>query len=113
VPSELGLWILPCAAVLYAVFALPRLQKDSEVRRFWWKGERFWLWLVLPVEAGVLGAMGWSLSRPRPLAVNAAEALLLLIMGVGFPSLISRCAPFASRRARRSSGLSSSSTPSF
>jgi signal transduction histidine kinase len=99
VPLELGFWILPCAAVLYTVFALPRLQKGSEVRRFWRKGERFWLQLVLPVEAGALGAMGWSLSRPRPLAVNAAEAFLLLILGVGFPYLISRSASSARSHA--------------
>jgi hypothetical protein len=99
VPSELGFWILPCAAVLYTVFALPGLQKDSEVRRFWRKGERFWLLLVLPVEAVVLSAMGWSLSRPRPLAVNAAEAFLLLILGVGFPYLISRNASSARSHA--------------
>jgi hypothetical protein len=70
--------------------ALVWFHRISEVRRFWRQGDRIWLWLVLPVEAGILLALVAALSRPRPLALNASEALFLLAIGVSFPYVVSR-----------------------
>ncbi|HEX4961465.1 MAG TPA: sensor histidine kinase [Thermoanaerobaculia bacterium] len=83
-------WAIPLAAFLYAAFALAWVHRVSEVRRIWRKGARFWLWLVLPTEAGILVALCLAPLKPRPLALNAAEAFILLAMGIAFPYLVSR-----------------------
>ncbi len=83
-------WIIPFAALLYAAFALNWVQRVSEVRRIWRQGARIWLWLVLPMEAGILLALGKALSKPQPLAMTASAAFFLLAMGVVFPYVVSR-----------------------
>jgi hypothetical protein len=88
--TEPAFWVIPLVLFLYAASAPIWLQGVSEVRRFWRKGARVWLWLVLPVEAGILLALVAALSRPRPLVLNVSEALFLLAMGVSFPYLVSR-----------------------
>ena len=83
-------WIIPFAALLYAAFALNWVHRVSEVRRFWRQGARIWLWLVVPVEAGILAALGKAFSEPHPLVGNLSAAFFLVAMGVVFPYLISR-----------------------
>ncbi len=89
IPMAPWLWV-PLAMSLCTACALVWFHRISEVRRFWRKGDRIWLWLVLPVEAGILLALVAALSRPRPLALNASEALFLLAIGVSFPYVVSR-----------------------
>ncbi|HSS76948.1 MAG TPA: hypothetical protein VLV54_09395, partial [Thermoanaerobaculia bacterium] len=83
-------WVIPLGVLLYAAFTLIWVHRVSEVRRFWRKGDRLWLWLVLPVDLGILLALGKTFNKPRPLAVNAVEAFFLLAMGIVFPYLVSR-----------------------
>ncbi|HEV7508613.1 MAG TPA: sensor histidine kinase [Thermoanaerobaculia bacterium] len=84
------LWVIPFAALLYAAFALSWVHRVSEVRRFWRKGARIWLGLILPVEVGILAALGKAFSEPHPLVVNVSVAFFLVAMGIVFPYLISR-----------------------
>jgi fucose 4-O-acetylase-like acetyltransferase len=85
-PPEL--LVIPFAILLYAALALIWVHRSSEVRRFWRQGARIWLWLVLPVEAGVLLALGSAVFEPGSL--SAWEGFFLLAMAVVFPYLISR-----------------------
>jgi signal transduction histidine kinase len=85
-PPEL--LVIPFAILLYAAFALIWVHRVSEVRRFWRQGARIWLWLVLPVEAGVLLALGSAVFEPGSL--SAWEGFFLLAMAVVFPYLASR-----------------------
>jgi signal transduction histidine kinase len=84
------LWSPSLVAFLYAAAVLVWLHRTSRLRPFWRRGNRFWLGLILPVEAGVLLALETAISKPRPLALNAAEAGLLLVMALSFPYTISR-----------------------
>jgi len=81
-------WVVPVALLLYSAFALIWVHRVSVVRRFWRKGARIWLWLVLPVEAGVLLALGSNVFEPGPLSVW--EGFFLSAMAVAFPYLASR-----------------------
>lgn len=88
-PSEFSdPWSLPIMAFLYAGFTLIWIHRVSEVRRFWRKGARLWLWLILPVEAEVLLTLGPAVFKAKPL--GASEVIFLLAMGIVFPYLVSR-----------------------
>ena len=86
-PTELSV-VIPVAILLFVAFALIWVHRVSEVRRFWRQGARIWLWLVLPVEAGVLLALGSAVFEPGPQSVW--EGFFLLAMAVVFPYLASR-----------------------
>ncbi|HSS51010.1 MAG TPA: sensor histidine kinase [Thermoanaerobaculia bacterium] len=88
--KESALWGLLPAICLYVVFVLAWLHRASDARRLWQKGHRFWLLLVLPVEAGILLALRSAIAKPRPLVLNVLEAICLLAMAVGFAYAASR-----------------------
>lgn len=88
--KESDLWGLLSAICLYVVFVLAWLHRASDARRLWQKGHRFWLLLVLPVEAGILVALRSAIAKPRPLVLNALEVVCLLAMAIGFAYAASR-----------------------
>lgn len=65
-------------------------QRASEARRFWRKGSRPWLALVLLTEAGIALAAGSSWLAPERLTLNPLEILSLLTLGIAIVYVASR-----------------------
>jgi two-component sensor histidine kinase len=65
-------------------------QRASEARRFWRKGRRAWLALVLPTEAGVALSAGSFWLAPERLTLNPLEVLSLLTLGIAVIYVASR-----------------------
>lgn len=69
--------------VLYVAFASVRLHRSTSFRRFWRKGARIWLGLIMLAETGILLAL-------RTLPLSLPETVYLSLLGLGFLYISSR-----------------------
>jgi signal transduction histidine kinase len=90
IPEEWWYWVAQFLLLLLGIIELIKLHRISEVRRFWRKGARTWLMLVLLMEAEILLALGLAAFAPDLLVLHPIEAFFLLVLGAGFAYVASR-----------------------